>query len=273
MCKHHSVLEPAISMHDDEEQEYASGIFLLKPKFEIKPIYALNGDEFCINANFYISEDIYYLILKLPYVKRAFSFDNQRIKVILYHAAHYNGTVESINKILNDYIKSKTKPMETKKPILLSVEEARNLLGQNSTIDKLIHANFTEEELKPRVKKWEDLGMISGYCITKYSGLEYEPHLNSVPAFRNLFVTENQAKSALAMAQLSQLMKHVNGGWVPDWGLDGEEKYCIRCYKNGIELVSFILINQFLAFKTPEIRNQFLRDHKELIEQYFLMYQ
>ena len=40
--------------------------------------------------------------------------------------------------------------------------------------------------------------------------------------FKNIFKTEKQAKSALAYAQLTQLMAlpEYNGDWVPDWDAD-----------------------------------------------------
>jgi len=39
------------------------------------------------------------------------------------------------------------------------------------------------------------------------------------------FATEADAKSALAFAQLSRLIRHINKGWEPDWN---NKQYCYR---------------------------------------------
>jgi len=56
------------------------------------------------------------------------------------------------------------------------------------------------------------------------------------------------------MAQLSQLLKHCNGDWIPDW-TDGTEKYVISFYIDEIVKEYVFTVQRFLAFPTEEKRD------------------
>ena len=88
---------------------------------------------------------------------------------------------------------------------------------------------------------------------------------------KNVFATKKQAKSAVVMAQLSQLMKVYNGGWEADWYNVNIIKYCIGRKYNNILRNNYTFTYQFLAFKTPEIRDEFLKNFEPLIRQYFML--
>ena len=124
-----------------------------------------------------------------------------------------------------------------------------------------------------RVKKWEDLENIEGWYVSTSSNIcKLDLKTKTFNKLKNVFATENQARSALAMAQLSQLMKHVNGEWNPNWNNPDETKYTIEMYVNEINIHTTEIACAFLAFPTFEKAEQFLEDHKALIEEYFLMY-
>lgn len=160
-----------------------------------------------------------------------------------------------------------------KKTIELTVEQARELLGKDKAMDVLIRANFTEDELKPMVTRWEDLGSIGGWYVNDGSTVIKLNLSLTNKENRNIFATKEQAEGVLAMAQLSQLMKRVNGDWKPDWKGDGHSKYTID-YTNGCIVTDCWSIDaQFLAFPTPEIRDQFAKDHEDLIKEFFKIYQ
>ncbi len=129
-----------------------------------------------------------------------------------------------------------------------------------------------EKISKKPVKRWEDLGRIRGYYIDDKSIIR-AGGVTAHDMNRNSFTTENQAKGVLAMSQLSQLMKDVNGDWKPEWKAGSLTKDCIVFRCNKAVASNWSEIAQFLAFPTAEIRDQFLEDHKELIETYFLIYQ
>lgn len=99
--------------------------------------------------------------------------------------------------------------MCTEKTIKLSLDQARKMYGKNPEMDELLLANFSKEDLeKPKLPKtWADLRVKSGYVIGADSVIIPKPQfLSATYEQKNLFATEKQARSALAMAQLSQLI-------------------------------------------------------------------
>ena len=72
-----------------------------------------------------------------------------------------------------------------------------------------------------------------------------------------------------AFVKLLFLMNYYNEKWTPDWKPDWKEdslKYCIESYQGRIFSDNYRHTSKVLAFKTPEIRNRFLEEQKELIE-------
>ena len=78
------------------------------------------------------------------------------------------------------------------------------------------------------------------------------------------WATEEQEQAEVALKKLSQLMKDVNGDWIPDWS-DDNCKFIIRPRKNTLDLDNFCSYQYFLSFPTKEIRDKFLKNHEELI--------
>lgn len=76
------------------------------------------------------------------------------------------------------------------------------------------------------------------------------------------------AEAVIALCQLIQLRNCYNGDWVPDWSDGGQIKYCI-CF-DGTENIKKnwfgISIYSILYFKTEELRDEFLRNFRPLIE-------
>ena len=91
----------------------------------------------------------------------------------------------------------------------------------------------------------------------------------------NVFATEKQAGSMLAMAQLSQIIQNDPrfGGPVTDeeWDDTNIEKYCISRVNNSICTELLISTYYFLAFHTQNQRNLFLKENKDLIKQYYML--
>ena len=88
---------------------------------------------------------------------------------------------------------------------------------------------------------------------------------------KGTYKTEKQAKSALAYAQLTQLMElpEYNGDWVPDWNNRAEYKYIIMRYGNEIDVNYCTNIYDHIYFKTAEIRSRFLENNYDLLKEYF----
>lgn len=125
-------------------------------------------------------------------------------------------------------------------------------------------------------KRWRDLKKhIKGYWITAYSNIRVIDGCKFNPENYNIFATEKQAKSALAMAQLSQIIANDErfGGPVTDeeWGNAYMLKYAI--FRRGDVIMTNV--NQsaykFLAFHTSEQRDLFLKENEDLIKDYFML--
>ena len=117
-------------------------------------------------------------------------------------------------------------------------------------------------------KSWEELGVIKGCYVTNQSNIMQLDHGDSRfgGIDKNLWATEEQAEASIAMAMLSQLMKQANGDWTPDWSKGNQIKYTIaNKYDKLCEDYQFGF-SAFLAFKSEEIRDEFLELHRDLIE-------
>lgn len=117
-------------------------------------------------------------------------------------------------------------------------------------------------------KKWEDFGEVEGYFINDWSEVGHIDSALSENSNMNTFPTEQEANAyGVVLPQLLQWRNKVNGDWKADWSDSKQVKYCIilRCYKIVVDGVYW---NYYpLSFQTKEIAEQFLKDHKSLIEQ------
>lgn len=117
-------------------------------------------------------------------------------------------------------------------------------------------------------KKWEDFGMVSGWFVGYDSNISSHSSIVAYTYDRNVFPTKKEANAyGLALPQLLQWRDKVNGDWKADWSNDTDVKHCIVQIGNTIGLVKLYYIYAPLHFSTREIAEQFLKDHKSLIEQ------
>lgn len=162
-----------------------------------------------------------------------------------------------------------------KRNVALSFEDAKKLYAQGDNFKTLALSAYTEKELTEKLlpKSWEELEKIRGCYIdetaTVISNLtDYSTYVHSN---KNVFAIKKQAKSALAMAQLSQLMKVYNDGWEPIWNDESVDKYCIYRFDNSIYIEPCTFTFHFLVFKTEEIAWEFRKNFEQLIKEYFMM--
>lgn len=152
-------------------------------------------------------------------------------------------------------------------------------ITKKEALDKIKELQDYVERLdKKEVKSWEDLEYITGWFIAGeiiQTVFIDKADIVDIKKYKDLFRYKNQARSALAMAQLSQLMAHesYNGSWFPDWSDGSNDKYTIHVWLNTIGIDVRYREPEFLAFKSEEIRDRFLENHRDLIEEYFLMFQ
>lgn len=104
--------------------------------------------------------------------------------------------------------------------------------------------------------KFEDLNRISGCYIADNCIIRPASNIMANGENKNVFLTEKHAKSALAMAQISQLMPYYGGEITDEEWKDGTlRKFII--IREGTSILSnwYTNVYSFLAFHTEEQRD------------------
>lgn len=84
---------------------------------------------------------------------------------------------------------------------------------------------------------------------------------------KNLLPDRATAEAVLALCQLIRIRNAYNQGWLPDWSDDKQPKYIISFARGMIDSgVVFEISYSPLYFKTKELRDEFLRCFRDLIE-------
>ena len=162
------------------------------------------------------------------------------------------------------------------------MEELKINIPQGYEIDK---ENSTFECIKFKlkgIKTWNDLCVaslnsdevrVSGYFISDYYSNIYVANRSMAGNHsRNVFLTEKEAKSALAMSQISQLMPYYGGAITDEeWSDYDTPKYTITRYEGKSALEITNLWYHFLAFHTEEQRDDFFEHNYELVKEYLML--
>lgn len=158
--------------------------------------------------------------------------------------------------------------METKE-VKIVPPEGYEIDKENSTLECI--------KFKPITKSWRDdySKSVSGYVIDINSIIYKRNNVTNGSSNYNLFATEKQAKSALAMARISQIMANDKrfGGVVTDeeWNNPDIRKYCIDRFVGKQRINVFDTTYHFLAFHTPEQRDLFLKENEDLVKNYLMI--
>ena len=160
--------------------------------------------------------------------------------------------------------------MEENKFFKVTAPNGYEIDEENSTFENIVFKK-TEQD----VKTWEDL--IGEQMSDSYKWIDNKSYIrNACGKFglidKNVFIDERHAKSALAMAQISQLMPYFGGSITDEEWKSNIMKYCIaRDHKNLIYR-SFVWHEyHILAFHTEEQRNNFIKYNKQLINDYLML--
>jgi hypothetical protein len=118
-------------------------------------------------------------------------------------------------------------------------------------------------------KRWEDLKEIRGSYIDPRCNIITDDKNYDVEQWnRDVFTTQKEASAALAMAQLSQLMKVYRAGWDP---VKGKSRYVIMPNAEDILGVYQVPYIVYLSFETEKLATQFLNNFRDLINQYYML--
>lgn len=83
---------------------------------------------------------------------------------------------------------------------------------------------------------------------------------------KNLLPDRATAEAVLALCQLIQLRDCYNGDWVPDWTDDNSIKYVLDFPKGCVSATEYTIASSPLYFKSEELRDEFLRYFRPLVE-------
>ena len=166
----------------------------------------------------------------------------------------------------------KIKDMENQKEVKISIPEGYEIDKEKSSFERI----FFKKKID--IKTWEDLmGTIipkKSFYVTDYSDIKKMSvdECKFVEAHKNVFIDERHAKSALAMAQISQLIPYFGRSITnEEWERSEINKYCIiRCDKELIKVTQTRNF-EFLSFHTIEQRDEFLKYNEQLVKDYLMI--
>ena len=149
------------------------------------------------------------------------------------------------------------------------MEQKEIIIPQGWEVDKVEGNKIILKESKKELPKtWEE-------CIIKIKDLECidrnscidtatfsddvaSKHINDIPI--------GLGKPMLALCQLLVCREVYRQGWKPNWE-DNKIKYCIEQVENCITEETYTLTARVLSFQSAEIRDEFLKNFRDLIEE------
>lgn len=136
----------------------------------------------------------------------------------------------------------------------------------------LANGSIVLRKKKSKFPTWESLGNISGVFIGTASEFFEASGVPVSNNNRNIFLNEKYAKSALAMAQISQLMPYYGGVITDDeWNDNSINKYVIIREVNHVRTILYHSNYELLAFHTQEQRDEFLKNNEQLVKDYLMI--
>lgn len=137
------------------------------------------------------------------------------------------------------------KKMKEERNITLTLDKAKEWYKRGGELKEIALQAFTEKELNPLPRSWEEYGMKYGSCCfsTRYTNipLKYD-----------------------ALLKLEQLRDCWRQGWKPEW--KNSVKYAIKWDTDNLTIYTAKIIHSFLVFPTKEMAEEFLECFRDLIE-------
>ena len=165
----------------------------------------------------------------------------------------YSYTVRCVTDIKQNNMKQ-----EEEKSFKVQIPEGYEIDKENSTFEYIKYKKVKSEYPRSWEEAFEDRA-VYGSIISESSN-------------KHIFKYREQAESALAYAQLTQLMALpcFNGDWKPNWSsFNNEKKFGISFYNNKYDIESTYTWHYFLAFQSKEKAQIFLGLYKDLIDVFF----
>ena len=144
-------------------------------------------------------------------------------------------------------------------------------------VDGVAVVTFKQKERK-LPKSWEDfcglfpMKLPYNFAIKKQD--LYSDDVVFLQSYNNRLIEEMvkftgnhaTAEAVLALCQLIQLRNCYNGDWVPDWKDNTDKYFIVFCYQEARTIELEAAQYSPLYFKSEELRDEFLRNFRDLIE-------
>lgn len=153
------------------------------------------------------------------------------------------------------------------KEFKIEIPEGYEIDKEKSTFEKIV---FKKKEV---VNCWEDLKCVQGVWIGVNSNFyNYNTDTFKITeaynSNKNVFLNEKYAKSALAFAQISQLLPYYDSN--VNWN-NVTTKYCICRYQDTIVIARWDSYYHPIAFNTREEAVRFLKHNEQLVKDYYML--
>ena len=145
----------------------------------------------------------------------------------------------------------------------------------NDELKKVLEEKFSKEELcikKELPNSWEEfveqnkIKNNESYITGLSDICNVDKDRVRLPSEdRNILPNKETAEAFLALMQLIQLRDCYRDGWKPDWS-EGSVKYSIVNYNGKIDMKENISNSRLLSFPTPNLRNKFFSNFRDLIK-------
>ena len=150
------------------------------------------------------------------------------------------------------------------------METKEIIIPQGWEIDKVTGNKIILKEGKKELPKtWEECCELLGegeYINNESIICNYIPHCGASKANENILPT-GLGKPMLALCKLLVCREVYRQGWKPDWTNANQNKHCIINDLNKIKPSINAIFNKVLSFQLAKIRNKFLENFKDLIEE------
>lgn len=149
------------------------------------------------------------------------------------------------------------------KEFKVEIPEGYEIDKEKSSFEKIV---FKKKNV---VNCWEDIESISGKWIDASSVFRnYGTNPMTCDLNKNVFLNEKYAKSALSLAQISQLLPYYDSK--VDWN-NGKVKYCICRSEDTIVIKYWESLYHVMAFNTREEAERFLKHNEQLVKDYYML--
>lgn len=155
-------------------------------------------------------------------------------------------------------------------PKFINMKTKEIIIPQGWEIDEVRGNKIILMESKKELPKtWEKCCELldKGEFIDINSGIvNIDIRINVDSSFENTLPI-GLGEPMLALCQLLVCREIYRQGWKPDWTNKDEDKYCIINNLNKIEVINYNFVGRILSFQSEEVRDQFLENFRDLIEE------